>query len=190
MPFLRAQIMHAVYWYIAGIFRKHEVYWYTGPPKWGILVWNRNLDSKHEVYWYIWPNFGKVRYFGMKPYYIVLLVEMVSKPHSSSNLPSKYRKCWEIVKFCDTYYAATTRIPTMWFTSNPHSSSRLVTYLVSILFPSTRCAHHACTNLRKNSFNSNIHALRVFSRMYLMDTSRCRMVWAFNCTGTGTEIFC
>ena len=39
MPFLRAQIMHAVYWYIAGIFRKHEVYWYTGPPKWGILVW-------------------------------------------------------------------------------------------------------------------------------------------------------
>ena len=33
MPFLRAQIMHAVYWYIAGIFRKHEVYWYTGPPK-------------------------------------------------------------------------------------------------------------------------------------------------------------
>ena len=27
MPFLRAQIMHAVYWYIAGIFRKLEVYW-------------------------------------------------------------------------------------------------------------------------------------------------------------------
>ena len=24
MPFLRAQIMHAVYWYIAGIFRKLE----------------------------------------------------------------------------------------------------------------------------------------------------------------------
>ena len=117
-------------------------------------------------------------------------VEMVGKPHSSSNLPSKYRKCWEIVKFCDTYYAATTRIPTMWFTSNPHSSSRIVTYLVSIAVPSTRCAHHACTNLRNSSFHSNIHALRVFSRMYLMDTSRCRMVWAFNCTGTGTEIFC
>ena len=77
---------------------------------------------------------------------------MVSKPHSSSNLPSKYRKSWEIVKFCDTYYAATTRIPTMWFTSNPHSSSRIVTYLVSIAVPSTRCAHHACTNLRESNF--------------------------------------
>ena len=127
-----------------------------------------------------------------KPYIFIgyRILEMVGKPHSSSNLPSKYRKCWEIVKFCDTYYAATTRIPTMWFTSNPHSSSRIVTYLVSIAVPSTRCAHHACTNLRESSFNSNIHALRVFSRMYLMDTSRCRMVWAFNCTGTGTEIFC
>ena len=48
MPFLRAQIMHAVYWYIAGIFRKHEVYWYTADPQnevyWdGIEIWTANM---------------------------------------------------------------------------------------------------------------------------------------------------
>ncbi len=52
MPFLRAQIMHAVYWYIAGIFRKHEVYWCIVP--------------QNEVYWYgieIWT--ANMRYIGI-----------------------------------------------------------------------------------------------------------------------------
>ena len=55
MPFLRAQIMHAVYWYIAGIFRKLEVYWYIGIP-----------DPQNEVYWYgieIWT--ANMRYIGI-----------------------------------------------------------------------------------------------------------------------------
>ena len=33
---------------------------------------------------------------------------------------------------------------------------------ISFLFPSTRCAHHACSNLMYSCFHSNIHALRVF----------------------------
>ena len=33
---------------------------------------------------------------------------------------------------------------------------------ISFLFPSTRCAHHACSNLMYGCFHSNIHALRVF----------------------------
>ena len=52
MPFLRAQIMHAVYWYIAGIFRKHG---YIGIP-----------DPQNEVYWYgieIWT--ANMRYIGI-----------------------------------------------------------------------------------------------------------------------------
>ena len=40
---------------------QNEVYWY------GI-----EIRSKSEMrYWYIWPNFGKVRYFGMKPYNVL-----------------------------------------------------------------------------------------------------------------------
>ena len=35
---------------------QNEVYWY------GIEIWTPNMR-----YWYIWPYFGKVRYFGMKP---------------------------------------------------------------------------------------------------------------------------
>ena len=36
---------------------------------------------------------------------------------------------------------------------------------ISVYFfpvPSTRCAHHACSNLMYSCFHSNIHALRVF----------------------------
>ena len=40
---------------------QNEVYWY------GIEIRSKSEISNNEVYWYIWPNFGKVRYFGMKP---------------------------------------------------------------------------------------------------------------------------
>ena len=41
---------------------QNEVYWY------GIEIRSKSEISNNEVYWYIWPNFGKVRYFGMKPH--------------------------------------------------------------------------------------------------------------------------
>ena len=44
---------------------QNEVYWY------GIEIRSKSEISNNEVYWYIWPNFGKVRYFGMKPIYVV-----------------------------------------------------------------------------------------------------------------------
>ena len=43
---------------------QNEVYWY------GIEIRSKSEISNNEVYWYIWPNFGKVRYFGMKPYIV------------------------------------------------------------------------------------------------------------------------
>ena len=45
---------------------QNEVYWY------GIEIRSKSEISNNEVYWYIWPNFGKVRYFGMKPILLVV----------------------------------------------------------------------------------------------------------------------
>ena len=55
MPFLRAQIMHAVYWCIAVLLEFSENMRYIGIP-----------DPQNEVYWYgieIWT--ANMRYIGI-----------------------------------------------------------------------------------------------------------------------------
>ena len=94
----------------------------------------------------------------LRPADVRQLVEMVSKPKNAVGDRHLARKSMHLARNLE--FGRSHQMSVVACSNASSAECNISVYFFPV--PSTRCAHHACSNLIYSCFHSNIHALGVF----------------------------